>query len=105
MTINGCEYGFYYSVGAHIDYEDFIIKHPEVGQIRANVELACIMNREYNKANGIKGKELRPEDLRKLPNAVLTELMDQVNAQMKLDNEVSVETKPAKKESAAGKEN
>lgn len=104
MIINGCEYGFYYSVGAHIDYEDFIIRNPEVGQIRANVELACIMNREYNLANGIKGQELKPGDLRKLPNAVLTELLDAVQAQMKMDSEVTVEAKPSKKGSAAEKE-
>ena len=45
------------------------------------------------------------EDLRKLPNAVLTELLDAVQAQMKMDSEVTVEAKPSKKGSAAGKEN
>ena len=52
MLINGKEYGLFYDVEAHCEYEDFIIKNPEVGKATATIELAIIMNREFNKENG-----------------------------------------------------
>lgn len=104
MLINGKEYGFFYDVEAYCEYEDFIIKNPEVGKATATIELAIIMNREYNKKNGIKDPVLKRSDIAQLPFYEYKELETTVNAQIKLDSERTVEAAPGKTK-AAGKGN
>ena len=112
MLINGKEYGLFYDVEAHCEYEDFIIKNPEVGKATATIELAIIMNREFNKENGIKEPALRRADIARLPRADIArlpyyeykELEAAVDAQIKLNSERTVEAAPGKTK-AAGKGN
>ena len=104
MLINGKEYGLIYDVEAHCEYEDFIIKHQEVGKATATIELAIIMNREYNKKNGIKDPVLKRSDIAQLPFYEYKELEAAVDAQIKMDSERTVEAAPGKAK-AAGKGN
>ncbi len=104
MLINGKEYGLFYDVEAHCEYEDFIIKHPEVGKATATIELAIIMNREFNKENGIKEPVLRRADIARLPYYEYKEIEAAVDAQIKLNSERTVETALGKTK-AAGKGN
>ena len=104
MKINGIEYGLIYDVEAHCEYEDFIIKHPEVGQATASIELAIIMNREYNKKHGLKEPVLKKSEIAQLPFYEYKELKAAVDAQVKMDSERTVEAAPGKAK-AAGKEN
>lgn len=102
MLINGKEYGFFYDVAAKCDYEDILVKNPDMGMSRANVKLACIMNREYNRANGIKDPILKEDEVMHLPARVYQELEDVIRAQIAIDTEVTVETTEGKGK-AAGK--
>lgn len=104
MLINGKEYGLTYDIEAHCEYEDYIIKHPEVGKATATIELAIIMNREFNKKNGIKEPVLKRSEIAQLPFYEYTDLAAAVDAQVKADSERTVEAAPGKGK-AAGKEN
>lgn len=103
MLINGKEYGFFYDVAAKCDYEDLVVNNPDMGLSRANVKLACIMNREYNLANGIKAPAIKEEEIMRLPARAYQELEEVIRAQVAIDSEVTVETTEGKGK-AAGKE-
>lgn len=61
FKINGKEYGFYYSVWAHCELNDWIVKNPERSYASAIVQKAVIMSKAYVKAHG--GAALKPQDL------------------------------------------
>ncbi|MBQ8985878.1 MAG: hypothetical protein IJ100_01330 [Lachnospiraceae bacterium] len=100
MTINGVDYKFFWSVGAHLEYDAWLLANQNATFSEATVQQACIMSKAYNEANGIKGDGLKKSDLLKLPARVLDELLAAVNAQIKADTEITVETKQGKKEAA-----
>lgn len=109
MYINNREIGLFYSVGAHCAYSDYIIKHPDENISSAMIQKAILMNKAWLDAKKREGeanlpKPLTREELYELPASVLSELIDAVNAQEKLDSEVTVETEEPKRkkgESAA----
>lgn len=100
LVIDGQEYGLLYTVSAYLDYQDYLISNPDVTIYRGNMQLACYMNREYNKANGIKGKGLTMEKMLNLKKGALDfdAIISEVDAQVKADSEVTVEVKPGKEE-------
>ena len=44
MIINGKEYGFFYSVWAHCEYNDWIVKNPKSSYASAIIQKAVIMS-------------------------------------------------------------
>jgi len=102
FKINGKEYGFYYSVWAHCELNDWIVKNPERSYASAIVQKAVIMSKAYVKAHG--GAALKPQDLVDLPVYVFTELEVALTEQEKKDSERTVEVaedKSGNAESAA----
>lgn len=100
MKINGTEYGFFWSVGAHLEYDAWVLANQGETYSEAVVQQACIMSKAYNEANGIKGDGLKKSDLLMLPARVLDQLIDAVNAQIAADTQTTVETKQGKKGAA-----
>jgi len=100
LVINGKEYGLLYTVEAYLDYQDYLLNNPDVNLYRGSMQLACFMNREYNKANGIKGKGLRMEDMYTLKKGDLDldAIVSEVDIQIKVDSETTVSVKPGKEE-------
>lgn len=102
FKINGKEYGFYYSVWAHCELNDWIVKNPERSYASAIVQKAVIMSKAYCKVHG--GTALTPKDLADLPVYVFGELDTVLAEQEKADSERTVEVadeKPGNAESAA----
>ena len=100
VSINGKEYGFMYTVAAYLDYQDYIVANPDTSWAHGQLQLACLMNREYNRANGIKNNDLKLTDLRSLTvgAANIDGILKEVEIQIKVDSEVTVEAKPGKEE-------
>ena len=96
MEIKGKEVKFFYSVGARCEYEEYIIAHPKVSVSRALVNKAIIMNRAYNRANGINGGDITEKELLELPNAQFEEMALDLDAQEKKDSGITVETEEVK---------
>ena len=102
FKVNGKEYGFYYSVWAHCELNDWIVKNPERSYASAIVQKAVIMSKAYCKVHG--GTPLTPKDLADLPVYVFSELDAALAEQEKADSERTVEVadeKPGNAESAA----
>lgn len=101
MIINNREVGFFYSVGAHCAYSDYIIKNPEDSVSAAVIRKAVIMNEAWLEAKRDAGDADLPEplneaELKKLPMRVFNELVLEIEAQEKKDSEVTVETEEPK---------
>ncbi len=89
MKINGKEYGFFYSVGAVCDINDWIVKNPERSYYSAVMQKAVVMSKAYCKKHG--GTPLTLKDLIDLPAYVLLELETVLTEQEKKDSERTVE--------------
>ena len=102
MNINGKEYGFYYSVGAVCDFNDWVVKNPERSYYSAVMQKAVVMSKAYCKVHG--GASLTLKELVDLPAYVLLELDNALAEQEKKDSERTVEVaedKSGNAESAA----
>jgi hypothetical protein len=102
MKINGKEYGFYYSVGAVCDFNDWVVKNPERSYSSAVMQKAVVMSKAYCKVHG--GTPLTLKELVDLPAYVLTDLDNALAEQEKKDSERTVEVaedKSGNAESAA----
>ena len=102
FEINGREIGLAYTVKAHCDFTDWIVKHgQDVSADHALAQKAIIMSQAYCDKNG--GKPLTLEELKDQPFYVLKELGEAVDEQELKDSERTVETEtpPGKKEKSA----
>ena len=100
MTINGVEYNLFYSLGAHIAYDNWAVNNPKASYTEGVVMKFQFMIMAYNSANGIKDKEPpTKEELAGLPNSVFEEIMEAVMLCEKRDSERKVEAKPKKAKS------
>ena len=102
MIINGKEFGFFYSVGAVCDFNDWVVKNPERSYASAVMQKALLMSKAYCKKHG--GTPLSPKDFIDLPARVFTEIEATITAQEKADSERTVEVaedKSGNAESAA----
>lgn len=95
MIINGKEYKFFYSVWAHCELNDWIVKNPNSSYASAMVQKALIMSKAYADTNG--GPVLSAKELMKLPKVVFDELVAEMDAAEKRDSERTVESAPAGK--------
>lgn len=81
MIINGREVNFFYSAGAHCDFDDFVIQNKDKGisETHARIQEALILNHWYLKAHPEdKTKPLTLDEIQLLSDKELTELIEQV---------------------------
>lgn len=96
MKLNGKEYGFAYTVWAHCEYNDWIVKNPNSSYARAVVQKAVIMSKAYCDIHG-GGNILDAKDVMNLPAYVFNELLEETDAAEKRDSERTVESAPTGK--------
>ena len=89
FKINGKEYGFYYSVWAHCEFNDWIVKNADRSYVSAVVQKAVIMSKAYCKTHG--GSSLNAKEILDLPEYVFEELAVALAEQEKHDSERTVE--------------
>lgn len=97
MQINGREIGFFYSVWAHCEFNDWIVKNPNSSYASAIVQKAVIMSKAYNDLHGIKEPPLSTKELLGLPKVVFDELQIETDLAEKRDSERTVESAPSAK--------
>ena len=95
MVINGKEYGFFYSVWAHCEFNDWVVKNPSTSLVSAMIQRAVIMSKAYADAHG--GPVLSAKDVLSLPKYVYDELIAETDAAEKRDSERTVESAPSAK--------
>lgn len=100
ITINGNEYGLFLSVEARIEIDNLMIANPAMSEAEGFVIEAVAMNKAFNKANGIKGNDLKKEYILAQPNAVIDMLKEEITKQIEIDSKISVETKEPKGKNA-----
>lgn len=97
MQINGREIGFFYSVWAHCEYNDWIVKNPNSSYASAIVQKAVIMSKAYNDLHEINEPPLSTKEILSLPKRVYDEIEIETNAAEKRDSERTVVSAPAEK--------
>ena len=95
VEINGKEYGLFYSVRAHCEYDDYVCEHPNVSVTRAIIQKAIIMSKAYCDIHG--GTPLKSADIMNLPNSEYMKLMKAVVEQEAKDSGIEIETEPTEK--------
>ena len=96
MIINGKEYGFFYSVWAHCEFNDWVVKNPNSSYASAIIQKAVIMSKAYCDIHG-GGNILDAKDVMNLPKYVFDELIAETDAAEKRDSERTVESAPSAK--------
>lgn len=92
MIINGREVKFFYDTWAYIEYNEYLVKNPDISVAKARVQLAIIMHKAYLDANGIKDEKcITPEELFPLPVGQLEILLKEAEEQRAADSKVEVE--------------
>lgn len=90
LEINGREIGLFYSVWAHCEWNDWILKNQDRSYASALVQKAVIMSKAYCDENG--GKPLATKEILNLPEYVFEELSKAVMEQEAADSVRTVET-------------
>lgn len=104
MKINGKEYGLFYSIGAHIAFDNWAVNHAKSSYAEGVIQKFTCMVLAYNEVNGIKDNDPpTKEELAKLPNSVFEEIMAEVLKCEKADTERKVEAEPKNGKSTAKK--
>lgn len=98
VTINGKEYGLFYSVGVRCKFDNWLIANPKAAYTEGGIYQAVLMNEAFNKLHGTKDV-LSKEMLYDLPARELDILLEAVDSQRVADSSVTVEAedKPPKK--------
>lgn len=103
IKINGKEYNLFYSIGAHIAFDNWAVANQKASYTEGVIQKFIFMVLAYNNANGIKDNDPpEKEELATLPNSVFMEIMEAVNKCEAADTERKVEAEP-KKGRGAGK--
>ena len=102
MQINGKELGMAYTVGAHVEWQNWIVANSEKSLVQAKLESVIIMHKWWCLQNKIPEKErVTREEILAQPNSIFDEMTDLAEAIMKNDKEVTVEAK-SKNPTSAG---
>lgn len=97
MTINRKEYNLFYSIGAHIAFDNWAVLNPKSSFAEGYIQKFIFMVLAYNEVNGIKNNDPpTKEELALLPNSVFEEIMAEVLQCEKRDTERKVEAEPKK---------
>lgn len=101
MKINGKEYNLFYSIGAHVDFDNWAVSHPKASYTEGVMIKFGLMVKAYNNAHGITDNDPPgKEELSGLPNSLFEEIMAEVLECEKRDTERKVEAEPKKAKSA-----
>ena len=100
VTINGKEYGLFYSVGAHIAFDNWVIAHPKASLTEGIIQKFICMVNAYNMVHKTKIEPPKKDEVLNLPNRVLEEIFQAVDAQEKKDTEITIEAEPKKGKNA-----
>lgn len=93
IIINGKEYNLYYSIGAHIAYDNWVVANQKASYTEGVIQKFIFMVLAYNNANGIKDNDPpTKEELACLPNSMFEEIMAEVLRCEKADTERKIET-------------
>ena len=96
MRINGKEYNLFYSIGAHVAYDNWVITNPKASFTEGVLMKFTFMIAAYNNAHGIKQDPPTRDELAVLPNSIFEEIFQNVTACEKADTERKVEAEPKK---------
>lgn len=99
ITINGVEYGLFWSIWAHCRFDDWLMKNRTASYPTAIVKKAVIANEAYRLANGVKGPELTEVIIHRLPNSEYVNLQKTVEEQVLTDSGITIK----KEDEPAGK--
>ena len=100
MRINGKEYGLYFSIGAHVAFDNWVIQNPKASWTEGIMMKFIFMVMAYNEEHKIKQNPPKKEELSRLPNWVYEQIAIEVQAQEKADSEQKVEAEPKKGKNA-----
>lgn len=107
LTLNGKEYGLFWSIGARCKFDTWIVKNPDAPMSDGIVHRALMMNEAYVKANG-GGEKLTLDMIYSLPSKDFDALVKAQEEQFNIDSAISVEAeeeKPKKAKNATLKSN
>lgn len=101
MEINGKEYNLFYSIGAHVAYDNWAVANPKASFTEGIIMKFRMMVMAYNDANRIKDNDPpTKEELAILPNSIFEDIMTAVMECEKRDTERKVESEPKKGKNA-----
>lgn len=104
MTLNGKEYGLFYSIGARCKFDSWIVNHENASMTEGIVQRTLFMNDAYVKNFG--GEKLTLDIIYSLPAKDFDILMEAQQEQFDKDSAVTVEAeeeRPKKARNAARK--
>ena len=90
-TINGKEYNLFYSVGAHVAFDNWAVSHPKASFTEGIIQKFIMMCIAYNDAFHEKQETPKKEEIALFPNSVFEEIAEAVNECEKADTERKVE--------------
>lgn len=99
-TIDGKEYGLFWSVQAHITFDSWVIQNQKATMVEGYLTKLICMISAYNDANEAKQKPPVKEELLKRPDYVLQDIFAAVDQQEKADSTRTVEAEPEKAKNA-----
>lgn len=94
MQINGKELGMAYTVGAHAEWQNWVVANPNKSLADAKVESVVIMHKWWCRLNKVPEKQqVSREEILSQPFAVFEEMVALAEGVMKVDKHQSVEAK------------
>ncbi len=105
MKINGKELGLAYTVGAHCEWDSYIVKNQQTAVSEAQIERIMIMHRAWCRANKVPdAQKVTRDEILSQPNRIFDEMVNLAEATAKADSEVTIEaeSKNARSTEATG---
>lgn len=100
IKINGKEYGLFFSIGANVAFNNWVIAHKDQCYIEGELQKAIFMMKAYNDAHDIKDKVPDIGVLMCMPNSELQAILEAVKQQETADTERKVEAEPVASKNA-----
>lgn len=102
MEINGKELGMAYTVGAHTEWQSWVVANPEKSLAEAQVESVVIMHKWWCRLNKTPEKQrVTREEILEQPYEIFKEMTTLAEATMKADKHQSIEAESKNQKSAA----
>lgn len=102
IKISGVEYGLFWSIKAHCDFDDWLLKNRNSSYTRGIVKKAVLANEAFRTANKIKEPVLTEELINGLPNKEYNDLKTAVEKQILEDSGITVEQEEPEGKNAEG---
>lgn len=103
MEVNGKELGMAYTVGAHTEWQNWVVANPNKSLADAKLESVIIMHKWWCLQNKIPEKQrVTREEILAQPFAIFDEMTNLAEAVMKGDKHQSIEARSKNRKSAAG---